>query len=250
MWGKSTFLRQNAIILLLSHCWLFVPAEKVETSILDWIFARVWSWDVIAKNQSTFLTEMLEVSNILNNANENSFIILDELWRWTSTYDWVAIAKAIIQFLSEKIKAKTLFATHYHELIKLEEKYRNIKNYSVWVFENKNEIVFLKKIIEWWASKSYWIDVAKIAWLPNEIILNSRQYLKKLEDNKTIIKATPLFENDYEKDIENQKDLEKMNNLKNKYYKIENIINQIEINNTTPLKALEIINKIKEEISL
>ncbi len=231
MWWKSTFLRQNAIIILLAHCWLYIPCQSWKIATVDWIYARVWSWDIIAKNQSTFLTEMIEVANILNNSTKDSFIILDELWRWTSTYDWVAIAKAITQFLAEKTKAKTLFATHYHELIKLEEKYKNIKNYSVSVYETDKQVVFLKKISEWWANKSYGIDVAKIAGLPKEILDNARHNLQELESKSISIKQNTLFE---EKEI-NKKD-----------EKIKEELDNIDINNITPMQALDILNKLKK----
>lgn len=234
MWWKSTYLRQNAIIVLLAHCWFFVPAKTAKISIVDWIYARVWSWDIIAKNQSTFLTEMIELANIINNSSEKSFIILDELWRGTSTYDWVAIAKSIVQFIAEKTKAKTMFATHYHELIDLEKKYKNVKNYSVAVYENQKEVVFLKKIVKWWANKSYGIDVAKIAWLPNEILNNAKKHLKDFENNKINITATPLFEFE---------DKSKQDNEELK--KIKNELNNIDINNITPIQAMQILSKLK-----
>ncbi len=237
MWWKSTFLRQNAIIVLLSHCGLYVPAQNAKIKAVDGIYARVGSGDVIAKNQSTFLTEMIEVANILNNSTKDSFIILDELGRWTSTYDWVAIAKAIIQFLSENTKANTLFATHYHELIQLEKQYKNIKNFSVSVYETDKKVVFLKKIVEWWASKSYWIDVAKIAWLPKDIITLAKKNLQELEKKKINFQQTPLF--DYCSTTP-QTD-QQMEKIKEK-------IKQIQINDITPLQALQILSKLKEEI--
>ena len=243
MGGKSTYLRQNALILLLAHCGFFVPAKKCETPILTWIFARVGSWDILAKNQSTFMTEMIEVANILNNADENSFIIFDELWRWTSTYDGMAISQAVIEYIVNNLKAKTLFATHYHELIKLEKKYKSeIKNYSVAVYENNWKIIFMKKIVPWWASKSYWIHVWELAWLPKEIIDNSKNILKNLEkikDNKKIViqNLFDIWENNLtEKEYQ---DLEK-------YKKLEKKLKNININNTTPLEALEILNSLLE----
>lgn len=247
MWWKSTFLRQNAIIVLLSHCGFFVPAEKVEIGLLDWIFARVGSWDILAKNQSTFMTEMIEVANILNNATQKSFVILDELGRWTSTYDGMAIAKSIVEFIATNIKAKTLFATHYHELIQLENNLKWVKNYSVSVYETEKEVVFMKKIVKWWANKSYWIDVAQIAWLPKEILENARKSLQQLEnwkmcpdfsgiekwkDEKIL---SPLFEIS---DNKSDKKLEKYNQLKN-------YLDNVDINNMTPLSALDLLNKLK-----
>ena len=241
MWWKSTYLRQSALIVLMAHCWLFVPATSAKIWLVDWIFARVWSWDVIAKNQSTFMTEMIEVSNILNNATNNSFIIFDELWRWTSTYDWLALTSAILQYVLKKIWAKTLIATHYHELIKLEKMYPEVKNYSVSVYETDKEVLFMKKIVKGWASKSYWIDVAKIAWIPDEILKNAREILKWFEvkqnnDTPHII-STPLFEiqdNDSE--------------YKQKYENLKKDINDVDLNNMTPLQAIQFLNNLKGKL--
>lgn len=242
MWWKSTYLRQSALIVLLAHCWLFVPAKAAKIWLIDWLFARVWSWDVIAKNQSTFMTEMIEVSNILNNATEKSFIIFDELWRWTSTYDWLALTSAILQYVLKHIKAKTLIATHYHELIKLEQMYSWVKNYSVSVYETDKEVLFMKKIVKWGANKSYWIDVAKIAWIPDDIIRQSREILKWFEtiqnnNSKHQVITTPLFE------IQNTDP-----KYQEKYEKIKRIITQVDINDMTPLQAIQFLAKIKEEL--
>lgn len=147
MGGKSTYLRQNALIVLLAHCGFFVPALHAEISCVDGIFARVGSGDIIAKNQSTFMTEMIEVANIINNATAKSFIIFDELGRGTSTYDGLALTKSILHDIAKNIHAKTLIATHYHELISLENELSNVKNFSVSVYETEKEVVFLKKII-------------------------------------------------------------------------------------------------------
>lgn len=148
MGGKSTYLRQSALIVLLAHCGLFVPASKAKIGLIDGLFARVGSGDVIAKNQSTFMTEMIEVSNILNNATKKSFIIFDELGRGTSTYDGMALTSAILQYILKQVKANTLLATHYHELIALEEKYSEVRNFSVSVYETDKEVLFMKKIIK------------------------------------------------------------------------------------------------------
>ena len=236
MWWKSTYLRQNALILLLAHCWFFVPATSCETYILDGIFARVWSGDIIAANQSTFMTEMIEVANILNNANQDSFIIFDELGRGTSTYDGLSISQAVIEYIIEKIKAKTLFATHYHELIKLEELFpEQVKNFSVAVYENNNNIVFLKKIIKWWISKSYWIHVAKLAWLPEEILKKAERLLLNFEEKKRKIVVEPLFS-------------QPTNNIDPKIQKIADELQKLNPDNTTPIEALKILYRIKKEL--
>ena len=242
MWWKSTYLRQSALIVLLAHCGLFVPATSAKIWLVDWIFARVGSGDVIAKNQSTFMTEMIEVSNILNNATSQSFIIFDELWRWTSTYDWLALTSAILQYVLKHVKAKTLIATHYHELIKLEKMYPEVKNYSVSVYETDKEVLFMKKIVKGWANKSYWIDVAKIAWIPDEILRQAREILKWFElkqnnDQHSQIVSTPLFE------LQNND-----SKYQQKYEKIQRIITQADINNMTPLQAIQFLAKIKDEL--
>ncbi len=242
MWWKSTFLRQSALIVLLAHCGLFVPATSAKIWLVDGIFARVGSGDVIAKNQSTFMTEMIEVSNILNNATSQSFIIFDELGRGTSTYDWLALTSAILQYVLKHVKAKTLIATHYHELIKLEKMYPEVKNYSVSVYETDKEVLFMKKIVKGWASKSYGIDVAKIAWIPDEILKLSREILKWFESKQnnnshTQIISTPLFE------IQNND-----SKYQEKYKKIQRIITQADLNNMTPIQAIQFLAKIKDEL--
>lgn len=239
MGWKSTYLRQNAIIILLSHCGLWVPADSAKISLVDGIYARVGSWDILAKNQSTFMTEMIELANILNNSTTKSFIILDELGRWTSTYDWVALAKSIVEYICTKIKCKTLFATHYHELIWLEKKFSVLKNYSVAVYETEHEVVFMKKIVKWWANKSYWIDVAKLAWLPWEILENSRKYLKELESNnwsKGSASTQTLFE------IPSKAEDERIK----KYNQVKDYLDKIDLNNITPLNAMDILDKLKK----
>ena len=131
MGGKSTFLRQHALIVLMTHCGLFVPAREAKIGLVDGIFARIGSGDIIAKNQSTFMTEMIEVSNIINNATKNSFVIFDELGRGTSTYDGLSLTRAIIEYFATQIQCKVLVATHYHELIALADTFTNIKNFHV-----------------------------------------------------------------------------------------------------------------------
>jgi DNA mismatch repair protein MutS len=242
MWGKSTYLRQNALIVLMSHCWLFVSAKKVNICLVDWIFARIWSGDIIAKNQSTFMTEMIEVANILNNASDKSFVIFDELGRGTSTYDWLALTKAILEYITMNISCKTLIATHYHELIALENHLAWVKNFSVSVYETDKEVVFMKKIVKWWASKSYGLDVATIAWIPRTIIDRARENLweleKKNEDKKswTWFRSPSLLLGAFSTRVDPQ------------FEKIRNIIKWFDIENITPLQAMDILNKIKEEL--
>lgn len=245
MWGKSTYLRQNALIVLMAHCGFFVPAESAKIWLVDGIFARIWSGDVITKNQSTFMTEMIEVSNILNNASDRSLVIFDELWRWTATYDGLALTKAILEYIVNKLKCKTLIATHYHELIALENDYASIKNHSVSVYETDKEVVFMKKIIRWWASKSYWIDVAKLAGIHPSILDNARKNLTDLENKKPTNHSdmSNLFSSSNQKSpAEIQKKL-----LDSKYEKIKSLLASYDINNLTPLQALQILSKLKDD---
>ena len=246
MGWKSTFLRQNALIVLMAHCGFFVPASKAEISLVDGIFARVWSGDIIAKNQSTFMTEMVEVANILNNATSKSFVIFDELGRWTSTYDWLALTKAILEYVVTEIKAKTLIATHYHELIRLEDQYKGIKNYSVSVYETDKDVVFMKKIVKWWASKSYGLDVAKLAGVPGVILERANENLENLQSDK-VDSLSQLEWQEWENNelFKTSRFIEKKDP---KFEKIEALLKSFDINNMTPLQALQLLEKVKGEL--
>lgn len=182
MAGKSTYMRQVAIITLMAHIGCFVPAKEAEISIVDRIFTRVGASDDLAFGQSTFMVEMTEVANILHNATDKSLIILDEVGRGTSTYDGLSIAWAIMEYLSKHLKAKTLFATHYHELTELEGDIEGVKNYRVMVKELNDSIIFLHKIARGSANKSFGIEVAKLAGLPDELVKRAKEVLKVQED--------------------------------------------------------------------
>ncbi|MGL6107243.1 DNA mismatch repair protein MutS [Romboutsia sp.] len=183
MAGKSTYMRQTAVIALMAHIGSFVPAEYANVPILDRIFTRVGASDDLAQGQSTFMVEMSEVSHILKNATDKSLVILDEIGRGTSTYDGISLAWSIVEYIQSEIKCKTLFATHYHELTDLENEFDDVKNYSVAVKEDNEGIIFLRKIIPGGADKSYGIYVAKLAKLPDGVIDRSRVILKDLEKN-------------------------------------------------------------------
>jgi len=182
MAGKSTYMRQVAIITLMAHIGCFVPAKQAEICLVDRIFTRVGASDDLAFGQSTFMVEMTEVSNIIANATNNSLIILDEVGRGTSTYDGLSIAWAIMEYLSKHLKAKTLFATHYHELTELEGNIDGVKNYRVMVKEFQDSIIFLHKIGRGSANKSFGIEVAKLAGLPDELVKRAKEVLKVQED--------------------------------------------------------------------
>ncbi len=192
MAGKSTYMRQVALITLLAQMGSFVPAKEANVSICDKIFTRIGASDDLAGGKSTFMVEMWEVSNILNNATNKSLVLLDEVGRGTSTYDGLSIAWAVIEYIckNSNIKCKTLFATHYHELTKLEGEIPGVKNYSISAKKVDNNIIFLRKIIKGGADESYGIEVAKLAGLPSAVISRAREILETLEDgtSKDIIK--------------------------------------------------------------
>ncbi|MFT4304223.1 MAG: DNA mismatch repair protein MutS [Candidatus Woesearchaeota archaeon] len=181
MAGKSVYIKQNALIILMAQIGCFVSAEKATIGIVDRIFSRVGASDDISSGHSTFMVEMSETANILSNATEKSFIILDEIGRGTSTYDGVSLAWAIAEYIITKIKAKTLFATHYHHLNRMADKYDTIKNYNIAVSEREDSIIFLRKIIEGGTDKSYGIHVAKLAGLPQDVIDASKRIITQLE---------------------------------------------------------------------
>src|SRR5438876_3219635 len=181
MAGKSTYIRQVALIVLMAQIGSFVPAESAEIGLVDRIFTRVGANDDLARGQSTFMVEMNETSNIVNNATERSLVILDEIGRGTSTFDGLSIAWSVAEFLHDKIKARTLFATHYHELTKLAEERSGACNFNVAVREWNDQIIFLRKIVPGGADKSYGIQVARLAGLPKEILDRAKEILSHLE---------------------------------------------------------------------
>ena len=183
MAGKSTYIRQVALIVLMAQIGSFVPAESAEVGLVDRIFTRVGASDDLARGQSTFMVEMNETANIINNATDRSLVILDEIGRGTSTFDGLSIAWSVAEFLYDKIKARTLFATHYHELIKLAEDRKGVCNLNVAVREWNEQIIFLRKIIPGGADKSYGIQVARLAGLPKEILDRAKEILAHLESS-------------------------------------------------------------------
>jgi len=181
MVGKSTWMRQIALTVLMAQIGSFVPAQSASIGIVDRIFTRVGAYDDLTMGQSTFMVEMSETANILNNATDKSLIILDEIGRGTSTYDGVSLAWAIAEYIHNNVGAKTLFATHYHQLNKLEEKYKGVKNYNITVKEVEDRIIFLRKIVKGGTDKSYGIHVAKLAGVPKEVIARSKSIMNMLE---------------------------------------------------------------------
>ena len=192
MAGKSTYIRQVALIVLMAQIGSFVPAESAEIGLVDRIFTRVGANDDIGRGQSTFMVEMNETSNIVNNATERSLVILDEIGRGTSTFDGLSIAWSVAEFLHDKIKARSLFATHYHELTKLAAERKGVCNFNVAVREWNDQIIFLRKIVPGGADKSYGIQVARLAGLPKEILDRAKEILAHLETPDGVVETPPV----------------------------------------------------------
>lgn len=178
MWGKSTYLRQNALLILMSHMWLNIPAKNAIIPQVDGVFSRVWAGDNLFLGQSTFMVEMQEIAYILNHATQRSFVIIDEIGRGTSTYDGMSLAWSILKYIHDTLKAKTLFATHYHEITDHASELTKVSNYSVAVSENSENIVFLRKIIPWAVKKSYGIEVARLSGLPSSVLDMAKETLQ------------------------------------------------------------------------
>jgi len=196
MSGKSTYMRQVALITILAQMGSFVPAKKADICIVDKIFTRIGAADDLSMGQSTFMMEMVEVANILKNATSKSLVILDEIGRGTSTYDGMSIATAVIEYISKKIGAKTLFATHYHELIELEERFKNIRNYHVEAKEIGKDIIFLRKVLRGGTDQSYGIHVAKLAGVPKDVIRRANRLLLDIESRREIVNISEKEEID------------------------------------------------------
>ena len=237
MAGKSTYLRQIGLITLLAHIGSFVPAKKAIIGIIDRLFTRVGASDNLAGGESTFLVEMNEASNILNNATNKSLILLDEIGRGTSTYDGLSLAWAIVEYLHESkgFSSRTIFATHYHELTDLEKTLERLENHHVEVKEHKDKIIFLRSIAKGICDKSYGINVAKMAGLPKSVINRAKQILnyhlsqskfKKSDGFKLNLEQVEIFE-------------EKDNLIKEK-------ILGIDINSLTPIEALVLLEDLKK----
>lgn len=248
MAGKSTYMKQVALILLMAQIGSYVPAAEAKLPLVDKIFTRVGASDDLVSGQSTFMVEMSEVANIVNNATERSFIILDEVGRGTSTFDGISIASAITEYIDEKIGAKTIFATHYHELTELEEKLQYAVNYRIEVLETEKEVIFLREIKRGGADKSYGIEVARLAGLPKNILKKSKATLKRLEDRQKNIEkkvkgeqlalfsqGVPVVEAEEEKDY-----------ITEEQQKLIDFVEDIDLNKLTPIEALMTLDKLKK----
>ena len=241
MAGKSTYMRQVAIITLMAQIGSFVPASYANIGVVDKIFTRIGASDDLSSGQSTFMVEMMEVANILKDATENSLVILDEIGRGTSTYDGLSIAWAVAEYINNKenVGCKTLFATHYHELIDLENKLEGIKNYSIAVKEKGEDIIFLRKIIQGGTDESYGIHVAKLAGVPKDVVYRANRILKSLEKHTQKVELK-----EEKKQVEGQLDLYNL-----KLVDIASELDKVNLNELTPIDALNILMKLKESAS-
>jgi DNA mismatch repair protein MutS len=244
MSGKSTFLRQNALIIIMAQIGCYVPAELAEIGVVDAIFSRVGSSDDLAKGQSTFMVEMLELSSILRNATESSFIILDEIGRGTSTYDGLSIAWATLEHINNVIKARTLFATHYHELIDLENHLNKLECYFVKIEEHKDNIIFMHSIVKGAIQKSYGIEVGRLAGLPKPVIKRAKEVLLAMEEKKHKQEISLLNYMDFQ--TQNPQEINESPAFKHQEI-IEDIKN-INADDLTPKQALELIYELKKKI--
>jgi DNA mismatch repair protein MutS len=229
MAGKSTYLRQNALIVIMAQAGLYVPAKKANIGIFDKIFSRVGASDDLAKGQSTFMIEMIETSAILNTSTDKSLVILDEIGRGTATFDGLAIAWSVLDYLHNKIKPRTLFATHYHELTSLKENLVNLSCHKMVIKEWNDTIIFMHKIEKGEADKSYGIHVAKLAGLPIEVVKSAKKILTQLEGNN----------------------IEKIDNTSNNLFSDSNNhiffeeFDKLDADQINPREALNIIYKMK-----
>ncbi|MCR4956297.1 MAG: DNA mismatch repair protein MutS [Lachnospiraceae bacterium] len=253
MAGKSTYMRQTALIVLMAQMGSFVPAGSADIGIVDRIFTRVGASDDLASGQSTFMLEMTEVANILRNATADSLLILDEIGRGTSTFDGLSIAWAVVEHISDPkiLGAKALFATHYHELTELEGRLENVNNYCIAVKENGDDIVFLRKIVPGGADKSYGIQVAKLAGVPQSVIDRAKEIVEQLVDNDVAVHSANISKKETSKNVKKKDDLELLQISLFDTVKDDDIVEsiaQLDISNMTPMDALNKLNELQSKI--
>ena len=244
MAGKSTYMRQVALITLMAQVGSFVPATEATIGVVDKIFTRVGASDDLSMGQSTFMVEMMEVASILKEATKNSLVILDEIGRGTSTYDGLSIAWAVAEYIADKEKcgAKTLFATHYHEMTTLEKEGNGIKNYSIAVKEKGEDIIFLRKIVEGGTDESYGVHVAKLAGVPKDVTKRANEILKSLERKSVLKDKKP--EKEDKKKVEGQFDM-----FNYKLAEVGHELDMVNLNELTPIDALNTLVRIKEKMA-
>ncbi|MHB9299570.1 DNA mismatch repair protein MutS [Fusobacterium polymorphum] len=248
MSGKSTYMKQVALNIIMAHIGSYVAADYAKIPIVDKIFTRVGASDDLLTGQSTFMLEMTEVASILNSATKKSFVVLDEIGRGTSTYDGISIATAITEYIHNVIGAKTIFATHYHELTELEKELERAINFRVEVKEDGKNVVFLREIVKGGADKSYGIEVARLSGVPKEVLNRSIKILKKLENRKTLIEnkikaeQMMLFGSEFEEDFEE----EETEILSENEVKVLDILKNMDLNSMSPLESLLKLNELKK----
>ena len=246
MAGKSTYMRQTALIVLMAQIGSFVPAACAKIGIVDRIFTRVGASDDLASGQSTFMIEMIEVANILNNATENSLLILDEIGRGTSTFDGLSIAWAVLEYIADKkcVGAKTLFATHYHEITELEGKLPGVKNYCITVKEQGEDVIFLRKIVRGGADNSYGIHVGRLAGLPIKVIKRAKAILKQLNAADITKKAKKIAA---ESELLNEETTQQLDIFNAQDTQLADEINSIDVMSLTPIQAIQVLFDLQKK---
>ena len=241
MAGKSTYMRQVALIVLMAQMGSFVPARSARIGIVDRVFTRIGASDDLASGQSTFMVEMSEVATILKYATSRSLLILDEIGRGTSTYDGMSIAQAVLEYVAnpKKLGAKTLFATHYHELSTIESQLPNVRNYNIAVKKRGDQMIFLRKIVPGATDDSYGIEVAKLAGIPNVVISRAREILQELEsaDGRTYQTAAPAQEDD------------QISMLDLRSQQVAAALERINVETLTPIEAMNELYKLKKMLN-
>ena len=250
MSGKSTYMRQLALSVVMAQMGSYVPADSIDLPVFDAIYTRIGAADDLISGQSTFMVEMMEANQAIKRATPNSLIIFDELGRGTATYDGMALAQSIIEFIHDKVGAKTMFATHYHELTELEGKLSGVNNYCIAVKEKGDDIVFLRKIVKGGADKSYGIQVAKLAGVPDSVIQRAKELVEELSDADITAAVKDLTAPKKKQKITyDQVDMAQMSLFDT--VQDNDIIEEIkglEIGNLTPMEALNILYNLQNKI--
>ena len=249
MAGKSTYLRQVGLLVIMAQMGSFVPAKQLQMPIFDRVFTRVGASDNLAQGQSTFLVEMIETANILNTATPDSLILLDEIGRGTSTFDGLSLAWAIIEYIEKYKHSLTLFATHYHELTELESIYPDVRNYNIAVREYNEQIIFLRKIERGGADQSYGIQVARLAGIPERVIRRAKEILKNLEEHE--ISPQGLASSLRKKLQETSPQMELFEVLAEKADELDPIINEIkdlDLDSLTPIQAWQKLKELQDKL--
>jgi len=240
MAGKSTYMRQCALIVLMAQMGSFVPARSAHIGIVDRVFTRIGASDDLSAGKSTFMVEMTEMADILTNATRFSLLILDEIGRGTSTYDGMSVARAVLEYCTDKRKlgAKTLFATHYHELTVLEDDIEGVKNFNISAKKRGDDIIFLRKIVPGGADDSYGIEVAGLAGIPDSVIRRAKAVLKALEDNDSPRReSAPVVSESGQLSMMDLSGSE-----------VANLLRTTELNTLTPLEALTLLFELKKKL--